>query len=194
MSFFEIAGRRPLSGSLTVHALRLKNSRGQVLAEIELPQGGQTLTTGQTYYFDSELYKVTFEQEALEGSSFEAFSAYYNKGNKISFGIDVKEGYNAEGLQVQTDGGEKLEKNAEGLFELTVGKDTVISYSGIAKDQPVEPTPSVTPEPTVPSSGEEEKDSDKDYTVVIVAVIAVVVIAVIALACVIVFVLKKKKK
>ncbi len=156
----------PRGGNVTVHALRLKNNRGQVIAEIEMPKDGESLKTPKTYYFDSDVYKIVFEQEgAVEGSSYEAFSAYYCEGNKVPLNIQVAEGYTDANAKVVTDTGKTLSKNADGLFELTVSENAQISYSGIekaAEEEPSKPEESDDPTPeesVAPESSLEQVES-----------------------------------
>lgn len=184
----------PKGGSVTVHALRLKNSRGDVIAEIDLKEGGEKLSASKTYYFGCQLFKVTFEQEALEGSSFEAFSAYYNQGNKIPLDISVSEGYSDAALEVKTEDGKTLSKNEQGVFELLVEKDTVLRYSGVEKEHAETPVPSV-PESTL--SSEEDKQDDTDNNAVPFGIIigaSVAVVAIVVIAVVVIVVLAKKNK
>ncbi|MBQ1956117.1 MAG: hypothetical protein II350_10330, partial [Clostridia bacterium] len=185
----------PRGGSVTLHALRLKNSRGQVIAEIDIKEGGEKVSASKTYYFGCELFKVTFNQEAEEGSSYESFSAYYNKGNKVPLDIKVNEGYNGDALKVTTDGGVELEKNGDGLFELSVEKDTVITYSGIAKGEggnvsndPTPDAPAVSPEGTPDSPSNEEEQSSGSVSVLgllVGSAVTVAVVAVVAVAAVV---------
>ena len=190
----------PTSKYVVVHALRLKNNRGDVIAQIEIPEGGTKLTSAKTFYFEGDLFKVAFAQEnEVEGSSYESFEAYYVAGNKVPLNITVEEGYTDANAKVVTSGGAEILKNDQGVYELTVTEDTTISYSGIEKKAPVEPSEpetSTKEEPSVPAeskpapSDDEQKDPSKNGLIVGVAVGAVVLVTVI----VVVIVLSKKRK
>ncbi len=196
----------PKSNYVTVHALRLKNNRGDVLAEITLPEGGKKLTTSETFYFEGDLCKIVFNQDhAVEGSSFEAFDAYYMAGNKVPLNITVEEGYTDVNAKVVTADGATIAKNDQGVFELTVSADTTISYSGIEKEAPVEPSePSEPAEPSkesnAPVESEEsvpEDQDQKDQGASIGLIVGIVIGAVVLLAAVVVVIIvlvKKNKK
>ena len=203
-------------GEVTVHALRLKNNRGEVIAEIEIPEGGEKVSVTKNYYFDQKVFKVTLDEaQKQQGVDFEAFSAYYCEGNTVA--VDVTPSGDAENIEVigKTDTGKALTKNDKGQLELTVSENAVISLE-TKEAEPVVPSspeePSVSEESNAPvvSPSEDENPSDEKKpsaekpdnngndsdggnsgAVVIIIIVSVVAVAVIGVV-VVVFVKKHK--
>ena len=210
---------RGSANKITLHSLKLKNAKGEVISQLELPEEGvQIGSAAQKLYFPDKICRVTVENEAgdiLEASS---SSALYAVGSTLKINCQASEGYEATAVD---NAGNPLEK-VEGGFVLTASGDAVITLGARTADnnpptieptpeptkeptpEPTkEPTPEPTPEPTAEPTAEPTKEPENDkepdpqtkngVNAGLIVGIAVGASAAVAAAVCVIFVVRKRK-
>ena len=198
-----------------LHSLKLKNNKGEVIAEVALSEEGQTLQSSTSLWFDKSLCNVTIPaSDGSTGLQMEEVNALYAKDSEITLDYTLIEGYTDENMKVTISDGTKeteIQRSADGVFRIPVKSSLTVKVEGV--EQAAEPTPTPTPTPTqtptisptptpdstpasteasssssVQTPGEEDKGVSPVIFIVLGAAVAIGVAVAVVLA------VKKKKK